>query len=38
MLDADGLVVDIGRAPMVLRELLAEIDYRNLDEEPAFAG
>ncbi|MGB5834443.1 MAG: 6-carboxytetrahydropterin synthase [Thiohalocapsa sp.] len=37
-LDADGLVVDIGRASMVMRELLAEIDYRNLDEEPAFAG
>jgi 6-pyruvoyl-tetrahydropterin synthase len=37
-LDADGLVVDIGKASMVLRELLAEMDYRNLDEEPAFAG
>lgn len=37
-LDPDGLVVDIGRASMVLRELLAELDYRNLDDEPAFAG
>jgi len=37
-LDADGLVVDIGKASMVLRDLLAELDYRNLDEEPAFAG
>ena len=37
-LDADGLVVDIGKASMVLRELLAEMDYRNLDDEPAFAG
>jgi 6-pyruvoyltetrahydropterin/6-carboxytetrahydropterin synthase len=37
-LDADGLVVDIGKASMVLRELLAELDYRNLDDEPAFAG
>jgi len=23
---------------MVLRDLLAELDYRNLDDEPAFAG
>ena len=38
VLDADGLVVDIGRASMVLRELLAEIDCRNLDEELAVAG
>jgi len=37
-LDADGLVVDIGKASMVLRDLLAELDYRNLDDEPAFAG
>jgi 6-pyruvoyl-tetrahydropterin synthase len=37
-LDADGLVVDIGKASMVLRELLSELDYRNLDDEPAFAG
>lgn len=37
-LDADGLVVDIGQARTVLRELLAELDYRNLDDEPAFRG
>jgi 6-pyruvoyl-tetrahydropterin synthase len=37
-LDADGLVVDIGKASMVLRELLAEFDYRNLDEHAAFKG
>jgi 6-pyruvoyltetrahydropterin/6-carboxytetrahydropterin synthase len=37
-LDADGLVVDIGRASMVLREVLAALDYRNLDDEPAFSG
>lgn len=37
-LDPDGLVVDIGRASMVLREVLAAFDYRNLDDEPAFAG
>src|SRR5947209_14986742 len=37
-LDADGLVVDIGRAADVLRAVLAELDYRNLDDDPAFAG
>lgn len=37
-LDPDGVVVDIGRASAALREVLAEINYRNLDEEPAFAG
>ena len=36
-LDADGIVVDIGRAAEVLRAILAEFNYRNLDEEPAFA-
>jgi 6-pyruvoyltetrahydropterin/6-carboxytetrahydropterin synthase len=37
-LDADGIVVDIGRAGEALRRLLADLNYRNLDEEPAFAG
>ncbi len=37
-LDADGLVVDIGVASRTLRALLADLDYRNLDEEPAFQG
>ena len=37
-LDADGMVVDIGRAGDVLRTILAGLNYRNLDEEPAFAG
>ena len=37
-LDADGLVVDIGRAGNTLRVLLEELSYRNLDDEPAFAG
>lgn len=37
-LDADGLVVDIGLASQTLRALLSELDYRNLDDEPAFAG
>ncbi len=37
-LDADGLVVDIGLASAALRETLEELTYRNLDDEPDFAG
>jgi 6-pyruvoyl-tetrahydropterin synthase len=37
-LDADGVVVDIGRASEELRAVLAEFDYRNLDDEPSLAG
>lgn len=37
-LDTDGIVVDIGRAAEVLRRVLADLNYRNLDEVPAFAG
>jgi len=37
-LDADGIVVDIGRASDELRKIVAGLSYRNLDEEPAFAG
>lgn len=37
-LDSDGLVVDIGRLSQTLRAVLDELDYRNLDEEPAFSG
>ncbi|MBM7488950.1 6-pyruvoyl-tetrahydropterin synthase [Micromonospora luteifusca] len=37
-LDADGIVVDIGLATEQLRAVLAELTYRNLDDEPAFAG
>jgi len=37
-LDADGMVVDIGRASDVLKAILAGLNYRNLDEEPAFTG
>lgn len=37
-LDSDGIVVDIGRAAQQLHEVLDELSYRNLDEEPAFAG
>jgi 6-pyruvoyl-tetrahydropterin synthase len=36
-LDADNVVVDIGRAAEQLHGVLAELSYRNLDEEPAFA-
>lgn len=37
-LDDDGLVVDIGLASEALRDVLAPLNYRNLDEEPDFAG
>lgn len=37
-LDDDGLVVDIGLASEALRSILAEMNYRNLDDEPAFDG
>src|SRR5215212_1430780 len=37
-LGPDGIVVDIGRATEELRAVLADLNYRNLDEEPAFAG
>jgi 6-pyruvoyl-tetrahydropterin synthase len=36
-LDDDGIVVDIGRATDALRALLAELNYRNLDDEADFA-
>jgi 6-pyruvoyl-tetrahydropterin synthase len=36
-LDADNVVVDIGRAAEQLHDVLSELTYRNLDEEPAFA-
>src|SRR5213075_2979904 len=37
-LDADNIVVDIGRAAQELHAVLAELTYRNLDDEPPFAG
>ena len=37
-LDADGIVVDIGRAVEVLRAVVGELGYRNLDDEVEFAG
>lgn len=37
-LDDDGILVDIGRATDELHRLVAELSYRNLDDEPVFAG
>ena len=36
-LDADGIVVDIGRAAEVLHSVVGELGYRNLDDEADFA-
>ena len=36
--DADGIVVDIGLAIDELKAVLKDLNYRNLDDEPAFAG
>jgi 6-pyruvoyl-tetrahydropterin synthase len=38
VLDADNVVVDIGRAAEELHAVVAELSYRNLDDEAAFAG
>jgi 6-pyruvoyl-tetrahydropterin synthase len=37
-LDADNIVVDIGRAAEELHVVVSALSYRNLDHEPAFAG
>lgn len=37
-LDSDGLVVDIGKASDVLHAILAEFNYKNLDEVDEFNG
>jgi 6-pyruvoyl-tetrahydropterin synthase len=37
-LDADGVLVDIGRAAELLKEVLSRLTYRNLDDEDDFAG
>lgn len=37
-LDEDNIVVDIGLATQQLGEVLKAFNYRNLDEEPGFAG
>jgi len=34
----EGVVVDIGRATSALGALLEELNFRNLDDEPAFNG
>ena len=37
-LDADNIVVDIGLATQELGAVLADLNYRNLDDDPAFTG
>lgn len=37
-LDADNIVVDIGLATRELNEVLGDLNYRNLDDVPEFAG
>ena len=37
-LDPDGIVVDIGRAGDSVREVLSALNFRNLDDDPAFRG
>jgi 6-pyruvoyl-tetrahydropterin synthase len=37
-LDDDNIVVDIGLATQELGAVLADLNYRNLDDEPAFTG
>lgn len=36
-LDENGIVVDIGRASEELRAVLADLNYRNLDDHPGLA-
>jgi 6-pyruvoyl-tetrahydropterin synthase len=37
-LDAHDIVVDIGRASAAVHQILDALNYRNVDDEPAFAG
>ncbi|MFL6170642.1 MAG: 6-pyruvoyl trahydropterin synthase family protein [Ornithinibacter sp.] len=37
-LDPDGVVVDIGQAAQVLKEVVGALSYRNLDDDPSLAG
>jgi 6-pyruvoyl-tetrahydropterin synthase len=37
-LDANGIVVDIGRALETLKEVLLPLNYKNLDDLPDFKG
>lgn len=38
LIEPENIVVDIGRALDELHAVLGEVNYRNLDEVPAFAG
>jgi len=37
-LDANGIVIDIGRAHEALKAVLAPLNYSNLDDVPGFKG
>jgi 6-pyruvoyl-tetrahydropterin synthase len=37
-LDPNGVVIDIGRAHEVLRGIVKDLNYRNLDDIPEFGG
>jgi len=37
-LGPDGILLDIGAAAALLREVLGGLTYHNLDDEPSFAG
>ncbi|NNF28306.1 MAG: 6-carboxytetrahydropterin synthase, partial [Gemmatimonadetes bacterium] len=37
-LDPNGMVVDIALATEELKRVLSELNFRNLDDEPAFEG
>lgn len=37
-LDENGIVVDIGRASEALKSVLAELNYRNLDDDESLSG
>ena len=37
-LDGNGIVIDIGRAHEALKAVLEPLNYRNLDDVPAFKG
>lgn len=37
-LDDDGILLDLGRAAEALRAVVADLGYRNLDDDERFAG
>lgn len=37
-LNDDSIVLDIGAAGGIVEDVLADLNYKNLDEHPAFAG